>query len=404
MKKSTIITIACFVLGIIVLSAGFILLTDNNISNSIFTTTTTTTTGGGEPEGPKYDPMNFFEYDVTQFVTLGQYTGFEVEVESLGISEEELEWQIAMMLFNDKAFTKLEEGTVGERVIFNFDYSGYRKLYNENGDEVKVKFEGGTATGHDAYIEDGLFYDLTTSSLFIQGFAEGILGGKVGEAFVITATFPEDYENGPDLAGQTVYFDIKINYIAKTELTDEWVKEDTEGQYTTAADYRTYLKEYVNSSIESSNRVAVWLEVVKNATFIEIPKQEFDYIYDYYYTNIDYYAQMFGTTAEKFVEDGYAKMYLGINATTMDELSELVRDIIREELVVFAVMQAENMSVSDEEFDALVDELVASSGKTREEVIENYTEKYLREQILFDKADKFISANNTLVLKGESAQ
>ena len=33
MKKTTIITVACFVLGLILLTMGFILLTDNNISN-----------------------------------------------------------------------------------------------------------------------------------------------------------------------------------------------------------------------------------------------------------------------------------------------------------------------------------------------------------------------------------
>ena len=53
MKKSTIITIVAFVLGIIILGTGFVLLTDNNISKKFrelmnkttaSTTTTTTTT------------------------------------------------------------------------------------------------------------------------------------------------------------------------------------------------------------------------------------------------------------------------------------------------------------------------------------------------------------------------
>ena len=78
MKKSTIITVLCFALGIIVLAAGFILLTDNNISNKLFsTTTTTTTTGGGGGDDPEYEPMDFFSEDVSQYITLGQYKGIE---------------------------------------------------------------------------------------------------------------------------------------------------------------------------------------------------------------------------------------------------------------------------------------------------------------------------------------
>ena len=116
MKKSTIITIIFFALGIIVLAVGFILLTDNNISNSLFPTTTTTTTGGGKPD-PELKPMDFFKTDISEYITLGQYEGLEIEVESIGIDDEYLASQIDRLLISSGKYTKLFEGTVTEGMV-----------------------------------------------------------------------------------------------------------------------------------------------------------------------------------------------------------------------------------------------------------------------------------------------
>ena len=196
MKKSTIITIICFALGIIVLAVGFILLTDNNISNSLFPTTTTTTTGGGKPD-PELKPMDFFKTDISEYITLGQYEGLEIEVESIGIDDEYLASQIDRLLISSGKYTKLFEGTVTEGAVFNFNYVGYLD---------GVPFEGGNSAGTDAYILDGVFY-LTSGSTFIEGFAEGMLGAGVGEWFSINATFPAEYGEAT-LAGETVVFDV----------------------------------------------------------------------------------------------------------------------------------------------------------------------------------------------------
>ena len=76
MKKSLIITIVCFVVGIVVLAAGFILFTDNEISRSIFTTTTT---AAPKPEPkPEYKPMDFLSEDLSKYVTLGEYKGLKL--------------------------------------------------------------------------------------------------------------------------------------------------------------------------------------------------------------------------------------------------------------------------------------------------------------------------------------
>ena len=153
MKKSTIITILAFALGIVVLTVGFVLLTDNNISNSIFTTTTTTTTttaASGSSDPDALQPMDFFKEDVLKYVTLGQYKDLTIEAEVVEINDEFVDLQLHYMLYQENNYTKATEGTVKECYVFNFDYKGYI-----NG----VPFSGGEAADNDAYIENGVFYE-----------------------------------------------------------------------------------------------------------------------------------------------------------------------------------------------------------------------------------------------------
>lgn len=392
MKKSTIITIICFALGIIVLAAGFILLTDNNISNSLFPTTTTTTTGGGKPD-PELKPMDFFKTDISEYITLGQYEGLEIEVESIGIDDEYLASQIDRLLISSGKYTKLFEGTVTEGAVFNFNYVGYLD---------GVPFEGGNSAGTEAYISDGIFY-LTSGSTFIEGFAEGMLGAKVGEWFSINATFPAEYGEAT-LAGKTVVFDVKVNYIAKAdELTDAIAKEISKNAYETADEFKQYLKDSVNSSIKNTNIADLWGEILKTST-ITIPQQQFDYLYGTYKSQIEYYASMMSYTYENFLKDGGAPYFFGIEVYSDAELVEYVNEKIKLELVLAAITKAEGIQITDAEYNAFVEEIAAEEGKTAAEIITKYGDETLRNEALMSKTKKFVEENNSFVLKTEDAE
>ena len=241
MKKSTIITVLAFVLGIIVLAAGFILLTPNNISSKLFptttapTTTTTTTTTTKKPR-PDDKPIDLFEEDISSFVTLGDYKNMTVEVDTIGISDEELDFEIGIVLAQEKEFIKdRTEAVITEKMIFSFDFTGY--LVKDDGTKDKA-FEGGSGKDYLAYIDGDNLVIVYESQLgaFIDGFAQGIIGRKIGETFDIPITFPEDYS--ADMAGKKTIFEIKLNYVATPNISDEWVKEFTKGKYTSVAEYR----------------------------------------------------------------------------------------------------------------------------------------------------------------------
>ena len=398
MKKSTIITIAAFALGIILLAAGFILLTDNNISNQIFTTTTTTTTesAGGEAEPkPDYQPMDFFKEDVSKYITVGQYKGLEIEVEQLEVAKEIVDLQVNILLAQEKEFTKVRDGKIDEKVIFSFDYTGY--LTNEDG-SLGEKFEGGASTDQLAYIDGTNLVTISESGTggFIDGFAQGIKGHKVGETFKIDITFPETYQD-ESLAGQKTVFEIKINYIAQTNLTDGWVKEYSGGERATVAEFLEDIKSELNASIEQQNNQLLWNELTKGATVIEIPQQQFDYIYNAFCEEVNYYVQMYAMYGMSYTFEEMLGMF-GFKST--DELKEYAKDYIKSDLVVYAIMQAEGLEITDEEFEALLGELIESTGKTREEVIQNYGgEESLKQTMLLNKVNKLVLKENTFVEK-----
>lgn len=389
MKKSTIITIIAFVLGIAVLTAGFILVTDNNIKDSLFpSTSTTSTTKPQSPEEPAPEPMDFFSVDVSEYVTLGAYTGFVFDIDWIEIDEKAVDEQILMTMFKKGDLQKKEEGTVSEGMIFNFDYKGY---IND------VPFEGGSATNQTAYISGNDFV-LTSGSTFIDGFAQGVLGAEVGVEVNVPVTFPEDYHNS-EYAGKDAVFKVKVNYIQTGTFTDELADKYSNGKYKTAAEYRDSVKKDMEDSLaeklndEKSN--LVWNKIIEGATFHSVPEEQFNYYFNNFKSYVESYQAYLGSYEA-------ALKYFGFEDE--DALKEYTNDVVKQELALYAVLQAENIQVTDIEFRAFVGELKESMGvETDEEVFAKYSEETIKEQIILDKTQKFVLENNTfnIIIEGK---
>jgi trigger factor len=400
MKKSTIITIICFALGIFILTAGFVLLTDNEISKGFKDLFTTTGNGGGG-DGETYEPMDFFKVDVSQYITLGQYKDIVLEVDQIEVSQEEIDDRINVLLAQVDEFTKVREGNITEKVIFSFDYTGYyKKSDGTRGDA----FDGGAGTDQLAYIDGDTLvtiYDTKTGT-FIDGFAQGIIGAAVGSNFTIDVTFPTNYGNS--LAGQKVEFDIKINYIAETHFTDAWVKEYTNDQHKTTDEFVQYLKDSVNPQIKDANIEALWVKIAENATLVEVPKQQYDYLSNAMKEEVEGYV----TYSQYYF--GKQLDYLGVlkelgfkdEADFEKYVDEYAKSYVKSELVLHAVMQAENITVTDEEYRIFMDTLMESTGKTEAALLEQYGEEKIRQTIAFENLDIFIfNANKFVVKDGE---
>lgn len=401
MKKTTIITILAFVLGLIVLTAGFILLTDNNISNKLFapkeTTTTTTANPNTSEPVPEYDPLVFFDMDLTQYVTLGQYKDLVIEADKVEASYEEVDFEIYKVMCVAGDITKLYEGTVTEKAVFSFDYTGYFK--NEDG-TLGEKFSGGSATNQLAYIDGTDFITLSSSGegSFIDGFAQGMINATVGETFKIDIIFPSNY-GSQEMAGKKTIFEVKVNYIASGEPTDGWVKQYTSDEYKTVDELREALKKDIEDNLKATNVSLLWKEIIKGAIVHSVPQEQLDILYNYFVSEVESYVlyseYYFGTKLD------FNGVLVKLGFKNTDELRDYAKEIIEDDLVYYAVIQAENLTASDEEYRLLLDTIIEQTKKTEEEVLAIYGEDYIRKQIVLNKLDDHVYDLNTFVLKTE---
>lgn len=314
------------------------------------------------------------EYTALDYVTLGEYKGLAVTLNTIDVTEDEIDAEIEYQLSLNDKYVEVTEGTVKEGDVANIDYEGKKD---------GVAFDGGTAQG----------YDLTIgSNSFIDGFEDGLIGVEVGETVDLNLTFPEDYAS-QDLAGQEVVFTVTVNSIKEPEeLTDELAAEISENAYTTVDDYREYIKETLiqgeYDQQENDKLNSLLEQVYANSTINGYPQELVDYQVD---TAYNYYEEQSGMSIEEYLETNGVDM-------TVDEfrerLVENIQSMLDSELIMKAVAETEGIEITDEEFQEYAQKYAEQMGMTSvEEFLAQYSEGEIRISILQDKAVEIIEAN-----------
>ena len=148
-------------------------------------------------------------FDVFPEVTLGQYTGIEVE----GLSNEVTDAEVA----SEKS-RLLSSKIVVEPKAEQFIALGDIAVFDFKGSVDGVEFPGGAAENYELKIGSGQF---------IPGFEDQMVGMTANTEKDITVTFPENYGE-KSLAGKEAVFHINLHEVKAEitpELTDELVKE-----------------------------------------------------------------------------------------------------------------------------------------------------------------------------------
>lgn len=322
-----------------------------------------------------------YYHDCGGTITLGEYKGLTYEEPSKEVTDEELEKQIEEILKNNPNYEKDDsrDGTeVKKGDVLNIDYAG----------KVDDKaFQGGTAK--DAELEIG-------SKSFIDGFEDALIGKKVGETCDINVTFPDPYKNNPDLAGKEAVFTVTINYVCKVnkELTDAYVTDYTSEKYKTVADFKAYLKESMEKekaeNAENEKLRQLIDQVIKNST-ITVDQADVDYYYKDAVSVYEYYASMYGQSVSDFVVMmGVAEDY----ETFQKDMKKQAEETVKQYMVLEAIVEAEKMEISEEEYSKAVKEYMDGVGATDQATFEStYGVDYIKYCILTDKAWDIIISN-----------
>lgn len=271
------------------------------------------------------------EVTVKPEVELGQYKGFEVDRVEYIVTDEEVEERIKQTLEQNARWVSVEDRPVktGDRVIL--DYSG-----SIDGE----LFEGGTAEKQNLEIGSGHF---------IPGFEEKMVGMELGEEKDLKVTFPEEY-HAEELKGKEAIFHVKLHEIKEKELPDlddEFAKDVSE--FDTLDEYRADIKQKLEKNAEERSNTELknnLIDLAVNNAKVDIPDVMVDFELDNMLRDIDNQLRYNGLNIES---------YLKIANTSIDDFRAQYKDDaynrVKTQLVIEAIGKAENIEVSEEDYE-----------------------------------------------------
>ena len=294
-----------------------------------------------------------YTFTVTLYpeVTLGQYKGIEATREPVSVSDEDVNAEVESARKRNARKVSVErEAQMGDTA--NIDFDGFL-----NGE----RFDGGKAEGYD--LELG-------SNSFVPGFEEQIVGMQIGEEKDLDITFPEEYVE--DLAGKAVVFKVKLNSLTVSELPeldDEFAKDvsefDTLDEY--KADIRANLEKRRQDEAEEKVRSEIMHKAAENMT-VEIPDVMVQEKVEEILRN---YAANFGLNSRDM---DYAQLMqmMGLDENTVNvSIRPGAQVQVKNDLLIEAVIKAENIEATDEEVEEYLNK-VAESIQAQPEEVKNY--------------------------------
>lgn len=299
-----------------------------------------------------------------EYIKVKQYKGLEVaQVEKTEVTDSDVESAISSNLSYSAEEIDVTDRAAQLGDTVQIDYVG-----SIDG----VEFDGGTA--QDASLELGSGSFIGADGEY-AGFEDQIVGHNVGEEFDITVKFPDDY-SGTEVAGKVANFHItldRIYTIKDAELTDEWVRENSE-ESETAEEYkeeiRTQLEESNESLWQQDMQTAVLTALLEQVEVISLPEDEVNENY----TQIeDYYkqiAEMYGVEFEEFLSS-----YVGMTEEAFTEqATESAENYVKQGIALELIAEKEKLTVTDAEYEEEVQKLASEYGY--EDDVEGFVEQY----------------------------
>ena len=308
--------------------------------------------------------------DLYPEVTLGQYKGIEVEKIEATVTAGEIDAEIDRLAKNVARISSVERAAQeGDTAVIDFE-----------GFKDGVAFDGGK----------GEKYDLKLGShSFIPGFEEQVIGMSAGEEKDINVTFPENY-HAKELAGAPVVFKVKVHEVKETiipEKDDEFVKDVSEFDTMDElrADIEKRFMEEKAAGIERAFENAAVEKAVANMT-AEIPESMIEEELERQMERMDYELRSQGASLQ-----AYAQMMGGNMDTIKNSLRPGAANVVKTNVMLDAVVEAEKIEVSEEEIEAEYAKLAEAYKLDVEKVKEILDVKGMTGDLQVRKAAKLIA-------------
>lgn len=317
--------------------------------------------------------------DYSEYVTLGNYSNLEYIPMDTTVTDEDVDAELDYFveeLATEEPITD-RGAEIGDNI--NIDYVG-----SVDG----VEFDGGNTQGEGTDIVLG-------ESGYIDNFDEQLEGMKPGETKDVIVTFPDPYENNPDLAGKEAVFKTTLNTITQTvypELTDDLVAANSECKTVDEfrAQKRTELEEDAKASAEEDKLAQLISAAAANATFNKYPEDELKTLIDDTISDMKSTASMYNLDYATYI------LYFYGAETEADfeaYLAESAEVYIQEKMTVCEIAKKEKIQVTDKEIEEYANQLVAEYDELEkvEDVYEYYTEADIEYMILTERVGELLA-------------
>lgn len=300
-------------------------------------------------------------------VELGEYKGLEVMKHSTDVSDKEVadelerrrQQQAELVLKED------EPAAEGDTVVIDFE-----------GKVDGKPFDGGKAENYS--LELG-------SKTFIPGFEDQLVGHKAGDEVEVKVTFPDDYQ-AKDLQGKDAVFEVKIHEVKQKELPelDDDFAKDIDDDVDTLEELKAKVKDEIKEQKEAAAKNAVQEEAiskaVENAKIGDIPEAMIE---DDVQRQMDQYFS--GMQQQGINPD----MYFKLTGTSEEDLRKQFREgseeRVKTNLVLEAIVERENIEVSEDEINDEIKDLATQYGMDEKAVRSALSDDMLKHDISIRK-------------------
>lgn len=308
-------------------------------------------------------------------VELGKYKGVKIDKIETEVTDEEVNAKIDEERETNARTIAVEGRPVQDKDITIIDFEGFVD---------DVAFEGGK----------GENYSLTIGSgAFIPGFEEQLIGAEVDKEVEVKVTFPEEY-HADNLAGKDAVFKVTVKEIKEKELPeldDEFASEVSE--FDTLAEYKEDVKKNLQEKKESeakSQKEDAVIEAIIADAKMDIPEAMVDTQTKQMINDYAQRLQMQGLSLDQYF------MFTGLDMDKfMEQMKPGAEKRIQSRLVLEAVVKAEDIQVSAEEYDAEIAKMAEQyqmEADKLKEMIGDYEKEQIEADLKVQKAVELVVA------------
>ena len=317
-------------------------------------------------------------------VTLGEYRGLSAEKDAVAAPDAEVESELEAARKRNARMLTVEDRPAQLGDTANIDFDGY--LEGE-------RFDGGKAEGYS--LELG-------SNSFVPGFEDQVVGMQIGEEKELNITFPEQYAE--NLAGKDVIFKVKLNGLTLAELPeldDEFAKDVSEFDTLEAykADIRAGVEKRYAEQAENKFRTAIMRAACDNMT-VDIPEVM---IADKVEEILRSYAGNFGISDTSIPMERLLAM-LGVDDNAMNNNIRPAAEFqVKTDLLLNAIMEAEDIQVTDEDCEEYLKKVSENVGSSPEELRSYFGNDFLAQELKKERATAAIM-DSAVVAEAKEAE